>query len=67
MYVLCAVRTFCNKSFLYTHIVLVVVWPQTFEGRIHKVAVELPNITEGLVRVQLCTLFPFQICPINVE
>jgi len=28
----------------------------------HKVAVELPNIIEGLVGVQLCTLFLLQIC-----
>ena len=33
-----------------------------FESRIHKVAVELPNIIEGLVGVQLCTLFLLQIC-----
>ena len=36
----------------------------TFESRIHKVAVELPNIIEGLVGVQLCTLF-LQICQID--
>ena len=43
---------------LYTHIVLVVVVrPYTSESRIQKVAVELPNIIEGLVGVQLCTLF----------
>ena len=48
---------------LYTHTVLVVVvGPYTFESRIHKVAVELPNIIEGLVGVQLCTPFLLQIC-----
>ena len=45
----------------YIHI-LVIVGPYTFESRIHKVAVELPNIIEGLVGVQLCTLFLLQIC-----
>ena len=64
LYVLCAFRTFCNRwnSFLYTHTVLIViVGPYTFESRIHKV-VELPNNIEGLVGVQLCTLFLLQIC-----
>jgi len=51
------------KSFLYTHTVLVViVGPYAFESRIHKVTVELLNIIDGLVRVQLCTLFLLQIC-----
>ena len=37
---------------LYTHIVLVViVRPYTFEGRIHNITIELPNFIEGLVRV----------------
>ena len=44
----------------YMHIVIVE--PYTFESRIHKVAVELPNINEGLVGAQLCTLFLLQIC-----
>ena len=62
-YVLCAFRTFCNNWSLCTHTVLVViVGPHTFESRIHKVAVELPNIIQGLVGVQLCTLFLLQIC-----
>ena len=64
-YVLCAFRTFCNSwnSFLYTHTVLIVIiGPYTFESRIHKVTVELPNIIEGLVGVQLCTPFLLQIC-----
>ena len=39
--------------------------PYTFESRIHKVAVELPNIVEGLVGVQLCTLYLLQICQID--
>ena len=50
---------------LYTHTVLIViVGPYTFESRIHidKVAVELPNIIEGLLGVQLCTPFLLQIC-----
>jgi len=48
---------------LYTHtVLLVVVGPYTFKSRIHKVAVELPNIIEGLVGIQLCTLFVLQIC-----
>jgi len=58
-------RTFCNSwnSFLYTHtILIVIVGPYTFESRIHKVAVELPNIIEGLVGVQLGNLFLLQIC-----
>jgi len=51
------------ESGLYTHTVLVViVGPYTFASRIHKVAVELPNVIEGLVGVQLCTLFVLQIC-----
>ena len=61
---LCAFRTFCNswKSSLYTHTVLVVVVGlYTSESRIHKLTVELPNIIEGLVGVQLCTLFLLQI------
>jgi len=33
----------------------------TLESMIHKVTVEL-NIIEGLVGVQLCTLFLLQIC-----
>ena len=46
-----------SPSYTYMHTVLVViVGPYTFESRIHKVAVELPNIIEGLVGVQLCTL-----------
>jgi len=45
----------------YVHIVIV--GPYTFESRIHKVTVEFPNIIEGLVGVQLCTLFLHQICP----
>ena len=50
------------ESFLYAHTVLVVIIePYTFESRIHKVTVELPNIFEGLVGVQLCVLFLFQI------
>jgi len=50
-------------SHAYTHTVLVVViGPYTFESRIHKVTVELPNIIEGLVGVQLCTPFLLQIC-----
>ena len=68
---LCAFRTFCNSwnSFLYTHTVLIViVGPYTFESRIHKVAVELPNVIEGLVGVQLRTVST-QICltdgPVN--
>jgi len=49
------------ESFLYAHTVLVViVGPYTFESR-QKVAVELPNIIEGLVGVQLYVLF-LQIC-----
>ena len=59
--VLCAFKTFCNswKSGLYTHTVLVVVvGPYTFESRIPKVAVELPNIIEGLVGVRfVCCLY----------
>ena len=48
---------------LYTHTVLVVVVGlYTFESRIHKVAIEFPNIIEGLVAVQLCMLFVLQIC-----
>ena len=48
-------------SHAYTHTVLVVVvGPYTFESRIHKVAVELPNIIEGLVGVQLRTPFLLQ-------
>ena len=39
--------------------------PYTFESRIHKVTVELPNIVEGLVGVQLCTLYQLQICQID--
>ena len=67
LWLLCAVcfRTFCNnwKSFLCTHSVLVVVvGPYTFESRIHKVAVVLPNIIQGLVGIQLCTLFLLQMC-----
>jgi len=31
-----------------------------FESRIHKVAIEIPNVTEGLVGVQLCTPFLLQ-------
>ena len=51
------------ESFLYSHTVLVVVIrPYTFESRIHKVAVELPNTIEGLLGVQLSILFPLQIC-----
>jgi len=59
LYVLCAFRTFSNSwKSLYIHTVLVaIVGPYTFEDRIHKVAVELPNIVEGLVGVQLCTLY----------
>ena len=43
------------------------VWPARLghillKARIHKVAVELPNIVEGLVGVQLCNLFLLQIC-----
>ena len=61
--ILCALafRTFCNswKSFLYIRTVLVViVGPYTFESRIHKVAVELPNVVEGLVGVQYCIAIP---------
>jgi len=42
---------------IYTHTALVViVGLYTFESRIHKVAVELPNIIEGLVGVQLLSL-----------
>jgi len=42
------------KSSLCIHTVLaVVVRPYTLESRSHKVAVELPNIIEGLVGVQL--------------
>ena len=61
---LCAFRIFCNSwNSLHTHTVLVViVGLYTFESRIHKVAIELPNIIEGLVGVQLCTLFLLQIC-----
>ena len=40
---------------------IVIVGPYTFENRIHKVAIELPNITEGLVGVQPFTLFLLQI------
>jgi len=48
-------------SHAYTHTVLyVVVGPYLFESRIHKVAVELPNIIEGLIQVQPCTLFLLQ-------
>ena len=45
-------------------LLVVVIGPYTFESRIHKVAVELPNIIERLVGVQLCTLFLLlnQIC-----
>ena len=47
----------------YIHTVLVVVIGlYTFESRIHKVALELPNIIEGFVGVQLCTQFVLQIC-----
>jgi len=42
-------------------VLVVIVGPYTFESRIHKVAVELPNIVEGLVGVQLCTLYLLQI------
>jgi len=45
-----------------SYILIVIVGPYTFESRIHKVAVELPNIIEGLVGVQPCTLFLLQIC-----
>jgi len=63
-YVLCAFRTFCNNwKSLCTHTVLVVVvGPYTFESRIHKVTIELPNIIQGLVGIQLCTLFLLQMC-----
>jgi len=37
----------------------------TFESRIHKVAVEFPNIFEGLVGVQLCVLFLLQISSVT--
>jgi len=48
---------------IYTYTVLVVVvGPYSFESRIHKVTVELPNIIKGLVGVQLCMLFVPQIC-----
>ena len=43
-------------------ILVVVIRPYTFENRIHKVAVELPNTIEGLLGVQLSILFPLQIC-----
>ena len=50
-------------SHAYIHTVLIVVVGQyTFESRIRKVALELPNIIEGLVGVQLCTPFLLQIC-----
>ena len=50
------------ESFLYAHTVLVVIiGSYTFESR-QKVAVELPNIIEGLVEVQLGVLFLLQIC-----
>jgi len=58
--VLCAFRTAGSQA--YTHTVLVViVGLYTLESMIHKVTVEL-NIIEGLVGVQLCTLFLLQIC-----
>ena len=51
-------------SFLYTHTVpVVVVGSYTFESRIHKVTVQLPNVIEVLVGVQHCALFLLQICP----
>ena len=46
-------------------LLVVIVGPYTFESRIHKVAVKLPNIVEGLVGVQLCTLYLLQICQID--
>ena len=44
-----------------SYMLIVIVGPYTFENRIHKVAIELPNITEGLVGVQPFTLFLLQI------
>jgi len=43
-------------------VLVVVVGPYSFESRIHKVTVELPNIIKGLVGVQFCMLFMPQIC-----
>jgi len=45
--------TYCTSS---------LVGPYTFEGWIQKVAVDFPNIIEGIVGSQLCMLFLLQIC-----
>ena len=51
------------ESGLYIHTLLVVVvGPYTLESRIHKVTLELPNTTEGLLGVQLSIRFELQIC-----
>ena len=47
---------------IYTYSTNIVVGSYTLASRIDKVAVELPNMTEELVGVQLCTLFLLQIC-----
>ena len=62
----CALGPFATAGSPYVRTVLVViVGPYTFESRIHKVAVELPNIVEGLVGAQLCILYLLQICQID--
>jgi len=56
----CAVfRTAGSQA--YTHTVLVVI-VRSYTLKSIKVTIELPNIIEGLVGVQLCTLFLLQIC-----